>query len=121
MPVNFENDPEFRDVVPKKSVQRRFTLVRLLVALGIILFAMALLLPATRSARPAARRAVRTNNMSQIALALLIYESEYVAFAPAAASEDGPLDAWNLPITGLIRSTGGRGCAGDPLGPSPKV
>jgi prepilin-type processing-associated H-X9-DG protein len=100
MSINPENDPEFRDVLPKKSVKRRFSLVRVLVALGIVLFAMALLLPATRSARPAARRAWCTNNLKQIARALHGYEQEHGALPPACTLDANgrPLHSWRTLI-----------------------
>src|SRR5688572_12496071 len=67
-------------------VKRRaaFTLVELLVVIAIIGILVALLLPAIQSAREAARRTKCANNLHNIALAVLNYESSKKELPPGS-------------------------------------
>lgn len=66
-----------------KRVRVGFTLVELLVVIAIIGVLVGLLLPAVQAAREAARRMQCSNNLKQLCLGLLNYESTYKTF-PAA-------------------------------------
>ena len=71
----------------KSTGTKRFTLVELLVVIAIIGILVALLLPAIQAAREAARRAKCQNNMQNIALAVLNYESAKKKFPVGFVSQ----------------------------------
>jgi prepilin-type N-terminal cleavage/methylation domain-containing protein len=84
-----------------------FTLIELLVVIAIIAVLIALLLPAVQAARAAARRIQCTNNMKQLALACLNYESTNACFPsqsqnPAFGTATDLTVGWIPPILQYI-------------------
>jgi prepilin-type processing-associated H-X9-DG protein len=101
MTANSDDMSDFVNELPKpKKARRRFRFIELLAVLCIIGLLVALLLPAVRTARPAALRAQCVNNLKQIALALRNYESAYKALPPAyTVDSDGKrLHSWRTLI-----------------------
>jgi prepilin-type N-terminal cleavage/methylation domain-containing protein/prepilin-type processing-associated H-X9-DG protein len=80
--------------------QRGFTIGEILAVLAILVILALLLLPATRSVGPAARRAMCVNNLKQIALALHMYAEEHHTLPPAYTvnAEGQPLHSWRTLI-----------------------
>jgi prepilin-type N-terminal cleavage/methylation domain-containing protein/prepilin-type processing-associated H-X9-DG protein len=100
MSAHSENDPQFNDAIPEPSTGRGFTLVELLVVVGVIALLIALLLPAVRSGGSAARRSQCVNNLKQIALALHNYELAHKCLPPAYTvdAQGKPLHSWRTLI-----------------------
>jgi prepilin-type N-terminal cleavage/methylation domain-containing protein/prepilin-type processing-associated H-X9-DG protein len=98
-----------------------FTLIELLVVIAIIAVLIALLLPAVQAAREAARRAQCVNNLKQIGLAMLNYESSngslppgkknccwgtWMVFILPFVEQSGTYNAWNF-VGGMDNDAGG--------------
>lgn len=66
-----------------------FTLVELLVAIAIIGVLVGMLLPAVQSVRESARRTTCANNLRQISLAMLNYESAHQVYPSGSEQIDG--------------------------------
>lgn len=75
-----------------------FTLVELLVVMAIISLLISLLLPAVQSAREAGRRTACLNNIKQLQLAIVNYESAQQIYPPGATPSGAVWSAFVLPF-----------------------
>jgi prepilin-type N-terminal cleavage/methylation domain-containing protein/prepilin-type processing-associated H-X9-DG protein len=73
------------------SRPRAFTLIELLIVVGIIGVLIALLLPAIQSAREQARRAQCTNHLLQLGIAMGNYASTHSVLPPGVVNDRGPI------------------------------
>ena len=78
--------------------RRGFTIIELLVVMGIIGVVIGLLLPAVLAAREAARRSKCVKNLGQLILATHSFEAANGGFPPSAT--------WGQPIISQLRTTG---------------
>jgi prepilin-type N-terminal cleavage/methylation domain-containing protein/prepilin-type processing-associated H-X9-DG protein len=84
-PTSPSSLPGTKDIMPRNH--RAFTLVELLVVIGIIAVLIAILMPALRRARQAALQAECLSNLRQCALGFQMYAGDNLGYIPAEISQ----------------------------------
>jgi prepilin-type N-terminal cleavage/methylation domain-containing protein len=78
--------------VPNRPSPPAFTLVELLVVIGIIALLLAIMLPVLGKAREASKRLACGSNLRQLSIALIMYAQENKGWYPLPAAEYQPED-----------------------------
>lgn len=97
----------FRSTSQSSAVPPGFTLVELLVVIGIVSLLMGILLPSIAGARESARSVASLSNLRQLGIALIAYRDEHKGFYPrhSSPSSQVPRTRWADDIYPYMRNT----------------
>ena len=84
----------------RRQKRSAFTLFQLLIVIAIIAILIGLLLPAVQKVREAAARTQSLNNIRQMMLGVLNYESTYRVFPPGVDDKNFSMASKILPFLG---------------------
>ena len=92
----------------KPHKTRAFTLVELLVVIGVIAVLISLLLPALNKAKEAANSTKCMSNLRQIGMGFAMYENAYLGFVPAGLTSYPPTEPadWMALTTPMLNKSG---------------
>src|SRR2546421_2291711 len=85
----------------RKCDKRGFTLVELLVVIGIIALLISILMPALSKAREQAKRVACGSNLHQMAMALQMYANDNKGFYPYSLGYEGQIMTRGYTVSGV--------------------